>query len=42
MYENKNAMVEFNININFLTNDRDGRGRFREGDDKILRFKIEE
>jgi len=26
----------------FLTNNRDGRGRPREGDDKILRFKIEE
>lgn len=26
----------------FLTNNRDGRGRPRENDDKILRFKIEE
>ena len=26
----------------FLTNNRDGRGRPRKGDDKILRFKIEE
>ena len=26
----------------FLTNNRDGRGRPREGDDKILRFKSEE
>jgi len=26
----------------FLSNNRDGRGRPRENDDKILRFKIEE
>jgi len=38
----RTAVVGSDGYLYFLTNNRDGRGRPREGDDKILRFKIEE